>query len=194
MCAAAAAAARHAAAAAAAALPPRADPTSCPLCLFLTQQVDNYEYEMPSDFEDEDIDDEMAFTGGQHGRLAWQSAAACCWRQQFGLDCPSRRHSPAHRLTRPAEEDKKTLGLMFDDDYQGGGAAAAAAARGRGGSDSEGGLLSSGESDGDEDEDEEDYDDGEEEDEEEEGAGRQRLPADELDALFGEVRRRGARL
>lgn len=27
------------------------------------QQVENYEYEMPSDFEDEDIDDEMAFTG-----------------------------------------------------------------------------------------------------------------------------------
>lgn len=26
------------------------------------QQVDNYEYEMPSDFEDEEIDEEMAFT------------------------------------------------------------------------------------------------------------------------------------
>lgn len=33
-----------------------------PACSFL-QQVESYEYEMPSDFEDEDIDDEMAFTG-----------------------------------------------------------------------------------------------------------------------------------
>lgn len=36
--------------------------------VFTPQRVDNYEYEMPSDFEDEDIDDEMAFTGGQGGR------------------------------------------------------------------------------------------------------------------------------
>lgn len=45
---------------AAAAKPPL---SSSPLFLAL-QRVDNYEYEMPSDFEDEDIDDEMAFTGG----------------------------------------------------------------------------------------------------------------------------------
>jgi hypothetical protein len=38
--------------------------TAVPLTAGL-QQVENYEYEMPSDFEDEEIDEEMAFTGLQ---------------------------------------------------------------------------------------------------------------------------------
>lgn len=36
--------------------------SSAPLPLSTTQEVENYEYEMPSDFEDEEIDEDNAFT------------------------------------------------------------------------------------------------------------------------------------
>jgi U3 small nucleolar RNA-associated protein 14 len=36
--------------------------TDAPVRFVCLQQVDNYEYELPSDFEDEEIDEEMAFT------------------------------------------------------------------------------------------------------------------------------------
>ena len=31
--------------------------------IFHAQNVENYEYELPSDFEDEEIDEDTAFTG-----------------------------------------------------------------------------------------------------------------------------------
>ena len=48
----------------------------------LLQRVDNYEYELPSDFEDEEIDEDMAFTGEEHAVLRkaeWWSLG-CYWQ------------------------------------------------------------------------------------------------------------------
>ena len=51
----------------------------CFVLAHFLQQVESYEYEMPSDFEDEDIDDEMAFTGAGCSRAAAGAVQACRW-------------------------------------------------------------------------------------------------------------------
>lgn len=162
--------------------------------------MDNYEYEMPSDFEDEDIDDEMAFTGRWSSRpLPRRCCSPGALRRQCSLHpCPrqagrafdaSTAAGPAGASSLfnfacvscmlPAEEDKKLFGHMFDDLAPGGGS---------GGEEDDGGasdLLSSGES-GDEGEEEEDG----WSDEEGEGGGpggRRQGDPDELDELFGQV-------
>lgn len=45
------------------------------------QRVDNYEYELPSDFEDEEIDEEAAFTEADKKKFAdwFGDAAAAGW-------------------------------------------------------------------------------------------------------------------
>ena len=174
-------------------------PTRCSL-----QKGENYEYEMPSDFEDEDIDDEMAFTGArrrrrrracrrtasearQHAARAWLRGAAAgaglATRMPPLRPC---RCSPARLTTTPTnhatEEDKKMFGHLFDDAGPAGGADGDAGA-------SDGSLLSSGES-GDEEEGgsgSEGWSEGESEGEAG-GRGGRRRQADELDELFGEVR------
>ena len=41
-----------------------------PPCAAFLQRVDNYEYELPSDFEDEEIDEETAFTEADRKQFA----------------------------------------------------------------------------------------------------------------------------
>lgn len=53
------------------------------------QQVENYEYELPSDFEDEEIDEEMAFTAEDKKLYAgWfgEDAEGDAEQQQGGSD------------------------------------------------------------------------------------------------------------
>lgn len=82
------------AAAAARLPPPAADLRLAPSSQM--QQVDNYEYEMPSDFEDEDIDDEMAFTGAPQAFACVFAARPPPRRRRRALFCV-----PALQRQRP---------------------------------------------------------------------------------------------
>ncbi len=84
--------------------------------LALLQHVESYEYEMPSDFEDEDIDDEMAFTGGLlHAccQVAWCSCLMC------GLCAAASRlrrcciHADCSAVGSPQRRTRRCLGTCL---------------------------------------------------------------------------------